>query len=136
MSGLRLIAWGLTAVYWTIIFVLTHLPPQELPAVRVSDKMAHFVSYALLSAGLFVSLSLTGLRASRAAILVLVIAMGYGAFDEWTQQFVRRSSELDDWLADVGGALVAVGVTWLGRLLISRLRGADRQPKLADATEG
>lgn len=135
MSGLRIIAWGLTAVYWAIIFIVTHLPPQELPAVRVSDKTAHFVSYALLSGGLFVSLSLTGLRASRAAVLVLLIAMGYGAFDEWTQQFVRRSSELDDWLADVGGALVAVGLMWLGRLLISRFRRSESRPKLAEATE-
>ena len=128
---LRLTAWCVTAAYWVIIFVLTHLPPSNLPRVRVSDKTAHFVSYALLSAGLFVSLSLTGLRATRAAVIVLLIAMGYGAFDEWSQRFVRRTSELDDWLADVGGALVAVGVMWLGRAILARLHRSDPLPEVA-----
>ena len=130
----RLTAWCLTAAYWVIIFVMTHLPPSDLPRVRVSDKTAHFVSYGLLSAGLFVSLSLTGLRASRAAIIVLLIAMGYGAFDEWSQQFVRRTSELDDWLADISGAMVAVGVLWLARVVIARLHRADPLPEVAGET--
>ena len=131
---LRLTAWCVTAAYWVIIFVLTHLPPSNLPRVRVSDKTAHFVSYALLSAGLFVSLSLTGLRASRAAIVVLLIAMGYGAIDEWSQRFVRRSAELDDWLADIGGALVAVGVMWLGRVIVSRFHRNDSLPDVVTDT--
>ena len=131
----RLTAWCLTAAYWVIIFVLTHLPPSNLPRVRVPDTAAHFVSYALLSAGLFVSLSLTGLRASRAAIIVLLIAMGYGAFDEWSQRFVRRSAELDDWLADVGGALIAVGLMWMGRAIVARWHRTDPTPSLAEATD-
>ena len=134
---LRLTAWCLTAAYWVIIFVLTHLPPSNLPRVHVSDKTAHLVSYGLLSAGLFVSLSLTGLRASRAAIFVLLIAMGYGAFDEWSQRFVSRTSELDDWLADVGGALIAVGVMWLGRVIVARWgREPDLVPSPAAPGEG
>lgn len=131
----RLTAWCLTAAYWVIIFVLTHLPPSNLPRVRVPDKAAHLVSYGLLSAGLFVSLSLTGLRASRAAIIVLLIAMGYGAFDEWSQRFVRRSAELDDWLADVGGALIAVGLMWMGRAIVARWHRTDPTPSLAEATD-
>ena len=135
MLPLRLIAWLLTAFYWVVIFILTHLPPQNLPRVRVSDKTAHFVSYALLSGGLFVSLSLTGLRATHAAVIVLLIAMGYGAFDEWSQQFVHRSMDLHDWLADVGGALLAVGVMWLGRAILTRLHRGDPEPRIADATD-
>jgi VanZ family protein len=135
MLALRLFAWALTAAYWVIIFVITHLPPSGLPRMRVSDKGAHFIGYGLLSAGLFVSLSLTGLAARRCAIVVLLIAMGYGAFDEWSQQFVRRTSELDDWLADVGGALVAVGVMWLGRVIVGRLHPAEPRPSIADAPE-
>ena len=128
---LRLAAWCLTVAYWVFIFVITHTPPSNLPRVQVSDKTAHFVSYALLSAGLFVSLSLTGLRASRAAIVVLLIAMGYGAFDEWSQRFVQRSPELDDWLADVGGALIAVGVMWLGRVIVTRFYRSEPLPEVA-----
>jgi len=37
-----------------------------------------------------------------AAIYVL-----YGAFDEWSQQFVHRSTSLADWYADVLGILTA-----------------------------
>ena len=137
MLALRLFAWALTAAYWVVIFVLTHLPPSGLPRVQVSDKTAHFVGYGLLSAGLFVSLSLTGLSARRCAIIVLVVAMGYGAFDEWSQQFVRRSSELDDWLADVGGALLAVGLMWLARAIVARLgREPDLVPSPGTPGEG
>ena len=137
MLALRIIAWLLTALYWVVIFILTHLPPSGLPRVQVSDKAAHFVGYGLLSAGLFVSLSLTGLSSRRCAIVVLVIAMGYGAFDEWTQQFVRRSSELDDWLADVGGALLAVGLMWLGRAIVGRWsREGETVPALSPLPPG
>ena len=50
---LRLTAWCLTAAYWVFIFVITHLPPSNLPRVHVSDKAAHFVTVALERATAF-----------------------------------------------------------------------------------
>ena len=109
------LCWGVTIVYWIVLFGATHLPAPRLPHVPVKDRTAHFVGYALLAAGLMLSLRAGGRLKSGSAVTVLAILLVYGAIDEWTQAlpFVNRSCELADWHADAAGAAVAVVLTSL-----------------------
>src|SRR4051812_20638439 len=49
MRVLRVTFWLLTAAYWVVLCVLTHLPPKDLPHVEIDDKIQHFLSYGLLA---------------------------------------------------------------------------------------
>jgi len=101
--------------YWIALFVLTHLPPKEVPKANVSDKLVHLVAYFIL--GIFLHTALSRYRST--AIHVLWILMAYGALDELTQPLVGRSCELADWCADVAGGAAAVvvmaAVAWTAR---------------------
>lgn len=115
--------------YWLAIFTLTHLPPKDLPQVNVSDKIEHFVGYGILGALFYLTLWAYRPEFRYAWLLVIVIAMCYGAIDEWLQLVVGRTCDLHDWLADVGGSVLAVavlsGVRWaLWRRTIARQKDA------------
>lgn len=106
-SRLRIIGYVLTAllpIYWFGLFVLTHIPlPQQL---QQSDKLAHFTAYMVLAGLVSIFLGLRW-RASLATPVVAIIAVAlYGALDEYTQQFVNRSTDIADWIADLCGASV------------------------------
>ncbi|CAN5574239.1 hypothetical protein BH09PLA1_BH09PLA1_03050 [soil metagenome] len=92
------------AVYWLGLFVVTHLPPRNVPRTHVNDKIEHFVAYAILAALVFVVAQRLG--GARAFAIAVAVCLMYGAIDEWTQLLVGRSCEVNDWLADAGGAIV------------------------------
>jgi VanZ family protein len=102
-----------------IFFVsgLSTLPP--LPT-KPSDKTLHFAAYLVLGV-LAVRAVHRGLPARvtrRGATLALLIAIGYGAFDEVHQWFVPgRNADVLDLLADSGGALTAVVACWAWGIL-------------------
>ena len=115
--------------YWGLLFVVMHIPvPQDaLSRLHVSDKTLHFAVYfvLVLLSGLALrhrlrntkrnrdcegtNASQPGWHAAALCYLVLwaVVYVMYGAFDEWSQQFVNRSTSLGDWCANVGGILAA-----------------------------
>lgn len=113
MPGLARIAWGMTIVYWLVIFGGTHIPAGKLPPPPVTDKTIHTVMYGLLAIAVMVSLHLGGKLQSGTGITVLAILLAYGAIDEWTQILVNRSCELADWYADAAGAAVGVVIVTL-----------------------
>jgi VanZ family protein len=114
--------WGPVVAYMAAIFFVSGLPVAPLPE-QVSDKTGHFAAYAGLAI-LTVRAVGGGLPCRvvlRVASLALVIAGGYGAFDEVHQLFVPgRSGELADWYADVMGASVAIAACWLWGIIASR----------------
>jgi VanZ family protein len=104
-----------TGLYWLAIFALTHAPIVPTPNFGHSlfyslDKVAHlgvFVGLALLLCAAGTSL---GHPQRQLFAAVSAIAAVYGAFDEFTQQFVaHRSPEFGDWIADMLGA--GLGIT-------------------------
>jgi VanZ family protein len=97
-----------TATYWAIVFTLTHLPPRRLPQVNLWDKLEHFLAYGLLGGLLYVTIWILRPRTQRLWLIVMLIAMAYGAFDEITQIFVGRDCSIRDWSADVLGMGIAV----------------------------
>lgn len=116
------LSWGVTVAFWLVMAVLTHTPSPRLPHTPISDKTGHVLAYALLGAGLMVSLWLSRRLRAGTGITVLAVLMGWGAIEEWTQPLVGRSCELADWYADVAGAAVAVVTV----SLLARLRRYDR----------
>jgi VanZ family protein len=111
---------ALTGVYWLGILTLTHLPPSELPKTHVSDKLAHFVVFALLAVFLCLSLWNKMRSPPMMAIVVLAIGLAYGAFDENTQPIFGRTCSLYDWYADAAGAGTAVVVMGIIRTMSNR----------------
>lgn len=119
-SRIRLAACSTTVIYWLGLFIVTHLPPTRLLRTRVSDRVEHFVSYAILAGLLLWSLRQLGLSPRAAAWWVVGICLVYGAIDEWLQTFVGRICSFDDWLADATGALTVVAVA----IVIGAMRDA------------
>ena len=86
------------------------VPPQFSPY----DKVAHFTLYALFAVLLSRDIAqVTGRW--RSALLAILIAVAFGAADEWHQQFIPgRSTDIADWRADsIGAAIGAVLFTLL-----------------------
>jgi VanZ family protein len=106
-----------TAIYWAIIFTLTHLPPRNLPQVNLWDKLEHFLAFGCLGGLLYITLWILRPRTLRLWLIVMLIAMAYGAIDEISQIPVGRDCSIRDWTADVLGMGVAVGVLTLLRHL-------------------
>jgi len=103
-----LIALGVSAFLTLVIAVLTLAPVSGLPGVHVSDKVYHALAFGALA------FPVTVVRPRWWAATVLVIA-AYGGVIELVQPLVGRSMELQDWLADIIGALLGAGagvVVW------------------------
>lgn len=96
-----------------IIFIQSSLPAVELPPVEwiSADKLVHAGVFGLLTFLCYISIIhfrtenfLTGSPVFWSAAICIV----YGASDEFHQYFVpNRSAEVQDWLADVFGVVVA-----------------------------
>ena len=104
--------WTMTAVYWCVIFTLTHIPGEHLPSVHISDKIEHLLAYGGLGGLLFLTLWSSRPEWTNLAVRVLAIGMAYGAIDEWLQAIpvIHRDCSIQDWFADVSGLAVAVVV--------------------------
>ncbi len=120
MKRLQRAAWLVTGCYAAFHFVMTHLPPGNMPAVRVSDKTLHFLSYGLLTGCFYLAVWARGVHPRRTALIVMSGVAGFAGLDEVLQGPVGRSPEIADWVADVGAACVAVGSLWLLRLVYAR----------------
>lgn len=124
MTFLRRFLWVLTAGYWALIFVLTHIPPDKLPHTHTSDKLQHFLAYMGLSFLLGATFSLAVPRLRRILpLLVLLVPAVYGVFDEVTQIPVGRTCDVHDWIADASGAAVAAGLLFLFQKVLPRRTG-------------
>ena len=90
-----------TIIIAVVIGLATLTPVDELPAVSGSDKLYHFISFAILT------LPIAVIR-PKALRVILILSVGYGGAIEVLQPLVNRNCELTDFLADVGG--VALGM--------------------------
>jgi VanZ family protein len=104
----RAIGWTL-AVYWTALFIGTHMPlPQLKEMPRFSDKVMHFGAYAGLAflLGLWRS-ARRGYARGVPWTILLVVAL-YGVADELLQIPVNRSAEVADFTADMLGGMLGL----------------------------
>lgn len=94
----------------------TSMPSSVVPSQASQiDKALHFSIYAIL-AFLLTRLTFETVPRWRAAALAVVIAVVFGALDEWHQSFIPgRSTELADWYADAAGTACGAVLGALGR---------------------
>jgi VanZ family protein len=111
---LRLLFWTcLAAGWWALLFVATHVP-MDLPGpVTALDKYQHAAAFLGLAVLLCAAYEAWRPRQEWGYFGVFLAAGMYGALDEWTQSFVGRQSDVLDWLADLGGAALGVGLMFL-----------------------
>jgi VanZ family protein len=101
------------------VVILSLLPSKSLPSLGVSDKLEHFVAYAIL--GVIAGLAYPTLRA---ATLLMAFLSALGITLELCQWFVPgRSPETFDAIASGLGAILA-----LCAHLLFHSRSADRTP--------
>jgi VanZ family protein len=123
---LRRVLWVLTALYWAVIFTMTHLPPDHLPHGPANDKLEHFGAYFVLSLMLGVTMWVALPPKRRLVpVIVFVVAALYGAFDEFTQIPVGRDAEFMDWCADISGAAAAGVLLFIAHAWFARRTPAD-----------
>jgi len=85
-----------------------------LDRVEWSDKIKHFIGYAVLGGLIWRSLG-DGCSSWRRFWLAIGISAVYGATDEFHQRFViGRSCDFCDWAADVIGASVGAMIMLKG----------------------
>jgi VanZ family protein len=136
MNGARvdrhlLLRW-LPALAWMgLIFLLSSQSglavSKDVSVERPLRGIAHLLTFGTL-AGLLL-FAFGGIRRPtlRDLGLAFVLTALYGVSDEWHQSMVpTRSARVEDWLIDVAGALIGLGVTWL---LLSTLAGRRARPR-------
>lgn len=107
-------------VYWTLAFVVTHIPPlfprgDEQPEFPIGpDKVVHFGGFLTL-AFLLSNVLARGLGPAASTSVVLVICGLYGIFDEISQPPFGRTADPWDWVADLLGAGAGVLLYRLAR---------------------
>jgi hypothetical protein len=105
-----LIALG---IYWPFLFWLTHIP---VPAVArqsgMSDKSMHVMAYFLLTFLIWFAISpyqkVQWNKAKPWCVILAVIL--YGVIDEVIQAKVGRSGDVMDFMADLFGVVLALGL--------------------------
>lgn len=109
---------GTLAVYWPLIFVLTHIPvPQIARDSGMSDKTMHGMSYFILT--FLVWCALSPFQRARwdgvKPYLVAGVILAYGLFDEFSQTFFGRQFEWSDLASNGFGVMVAMGIVTVFR---------------------
>lgn len=138
-----MICRGLTIIvagYWLALFAATHVPrvPESL-TMPGGDKWHHALAYAGLSFLLGVWQAFRGPLTRKLALRIACIVILYGIIDELSQIPAGRNAEFMDWLADVVGTLLGLGVLTLVRAILPRSSaapppesGSPRPHRLAD----
>jgi VanZ family protein len=109
---------ALFGIWMAILYQVSNSVPKEMPEMLVpqQDKILHFVFFlgggVVLAASLRLLAKLQGVRLFVAVALVMGVL---GALDEYNQQFIpgRSGLSLEDWIADMSGAVAGVGLLQL-----------------------
>ena len=105
-------------LYGATILAVSSIPNLKTPETGSwpVDKLAHLVEYA----GLAILVYRSSVRwhcwsrPGSALWITLLVPAGWSLLDEWWQGYVPgRFSDPWDFLADVGGAALVVGIVWL-----------------------
>jgi VanZ family protein len=104
----------LFANYWCVMFVATHLElPQVQSAPQNADKLVQLLMYAGFAFLFSVWLSTKKTHTGRTTLFILSTAAVYAVLDELLQLLTpTRSAEFWDFVMDVLGALLGLGMFW------------------------
>lgn len=105
-----IVRWALVILYAAAMFVVSSIPGNDLPRLKMSDKLVHALAFGGLTLLICQALGLQKPAWSQRAVAVLGVlaTVAYGCFDEGHQSFISgRRAELADVVADGVGALLA-----------------------------
>jgi VanZ family protein len=127
-----LVLWAPVAIYMATIFLVSADSDPPAPS-SFSDKTLHLLAYAAL--GVLVCRAAAGGLGRRvtvrAALITMILSIGYGVTDEIHQMFVPlRSPELLDVFADAAGATLGLIGCWAwGILRVSNPKSQTPNPQ-------
>lgn len=98
--------------YWLFLAFMTHLPRPEIPGrIPQSDKVLHLVAFGLLALLFWHGTRRRGQPPGPRFVWVAAAVLGaYACIDEYTQQFVGRSTSLIDLAANLSGIAIVLAV--------------------------
>jgi len=102
---LKVRRWLPPLLWAGVMLLVTSVPGSAIPRPLIPyDKVGHFAAYAVFAVLLSRDITqVTGLW--RAVGVAIVIAVVFGAADEWHQRFIPgRDSDVADWRTDILGA--------------------------------
>ncbi len=105
--------WTVLAVYWPVLFILTHIPiPDVARKSGMSDKLMHVLAYMGLMVLVWWAVSpYQRVNWCKWKVwLILAVVVWYGVTDEWLQGHVGRSADLEDLFANLVGALTGLAL--------------------------
>lgn len=123
---------GALGIYWFVMFVMTHLPPEMLLRGISSadelmadggDKLLHFAAYAGLTFLFACWLWTRGTDNRRVTYLSLIAPGLYAVLDELLQIPVRRMADIMDCCADWAGVLAGFACFLLAKNLVRQFGG-------------
>jgi VanZ family protein len=100
---------GLWMLAVAVVVVASLVPSHELPDLKVSDKLEHFIAYAVLSAG---AVQLYVRRLSWGFVCVLLVLMGIGLEYLQAQMGLGRLLDRNDALANMIGVLIGLATAF------------------------
>lgn len=97
--------------YCALIYWLSNQPSLVAPMwFEYQDKVHHAGAYGVMALLVWRNLHFVAQPVMRAVLAVLFCSL-FGVSDEWHQSFIEgRSSEVADWIADTGGAMLAIAL--------------------------
>lgn len=107
---LKILDFTLLLLYCLIIYWLSDQATLPVPHLfSFQDKILHVGAYFIMGVLAWRSFRHLLNRSIILALLSITFCSLYGISDEWHQSFVAgRFSDIADWLADTGGAALAV----------------------------
>ena len=104
--------WAPPLIWSLVILSLTSIPNLQVSAPKNSDKVVHFLVYAILGVLVARARDVMPRHYARLAAVIVGVSL-FGAMDEWHQGFIPgRFPDVRDWMADtVGGIAGATAFT-------------------------
>jgi VanZ family protein len=118
--------WAPPFLWMSVIFVLSSMPGSKYRNIFFphADIVAHTLLYFVLCALWARALEAQDrfpLIKKHFLFFAVVIGTIFGATDEYHQSFVpRRSMTIEDWLTDIAGCLLLVGLYMLTKKMMTR----------------
>lgn len=110
-SRRKKLAFISVAIYWPAIFLLTHIPqPKVVYQANLSDKTLHFMVYFILVFLVWGAIRpYSRVTWNKPAVwAILAVMVWYGVMDEWLQGLVGRTADVQDFFADLAGAVASL----------------------------